>query len=195
MFCAKSQKFFVLYIFYSFVFWDFWTFGVICDFLTFWHVARKVTVWLFDVLREKLLLTFWPKSFCLTFWRFARAARSYFLTFRLKSNFLTFWIFVRKVTFWLFVGKIVFLTFWIAFRKVTFDFLREMYFFEFLTFCAKSPYSQSKVFLRRERRLAICDLWAYGWGNPCNIAKVTVPVDGPSLLEGPNILPQPQRLH
>ena len=71
---------------------------------------------------------------------------------------MTFWVFelfFEKLLFdflrekWLFD----FLSFF--FEKLLFDFLREKLLFDFLTFCAKSAYSRSKAFLRRERRLDI----------------------------------------
>ena len=163
--------------FWGFFFWksDFLTFWVFFRNVTFWLFARKVIFWLFecffetllfDFLREKWLFDFLREIDFLTFWVFF--SKSDFLTFCAKSDFLTFWVVFRKVTFWLFARKVTFwlfeffskcyfLTFWLFARKVTFwlfEFFFEKLLFDFLTFCAKSAYSRSKAFLRRERRLA-----------------------------------------
>ena len=135
-FCAKS---------------DFLTFCAKSDFLTFWVFFRNVTFWPFCAKSD--FLTFCAKSDFLTFW--AVFSKSYFLTFCAKSDFLTFWVVFRKVTFWLFARKVTFWLFEFFFEKLLFDFLRDKLLFDFLTFCAKSAYSRSKAFLRRERRLEL----------------------------------------
>ena len=132
----------------------FLTFCAKSDFLTFWVFFRNVTFWPFCAKSD--FLTFCAKSDFLTFW--AVFSKSYFLTFCAKSDFLTFWVVFRKVTFWLFARKVTFWLFEFFFEKLLFDFLRDKLLFDFLTFCAKSAYSRSKAFLRRERRLVYLEI-------------------------------------
>ena len=134
-------------IFFEKLLFDFLREKWLLDFLSVFSKRYFLTFlrekWLFDFLREKWLFDF--LSFFL---------KSYFLTFCAKSDFLSFWVVFRKVTFWLFARKVTFWLFEFFFEKLLFDFLREKLLFDFLTFCAKSAYSRSKAFLRRERRLA-----------------------------------------
>ena len=165
------------------------TFWLFARKVTFWLFARKVTFWLFELFFEKLLFDFLREKWLLDF--LSLFSKRYFLTFLREkwlfdflreSDFLTFWVFFWKVTFWLFARKVTFWLFELFFKKLLFDFLREKWLFDFLsfffekllfdflrekllfdflTFCAKSAYSRSKAFLRRERRLAYSALTEY----------------------------------